>query len=145
MSRKDLAALGAFISTGMREPPQDWKRMEQVMGTAAAPSQPPRGCVSHRAGPAEPCLWSLRGCCGLQSCVQVTCSDVQCCKHQPSGPQSCRDQRRWVVPLGFLFSSSVFSQSPEIFVVFFLIKTVIPGCGRAPEAGFLRVPTVFQV
>lgn len=38
------------------------ERVEEVMGTAAAPSRPPRGCC---AGPAEPCLRSSRGCRGL--------------------------------------------------------------------------------
>lgn len=40
MSRKHLAAVGARTSTGLGEPPQGWKRMEEVMGRGAAPSQP---------------------------------------------------------------------------------------------------------
>lgn len=41
MSRKNLAAVPC-ISMGVREPPQEWKRMEEVMGITAAPAQPPR-------------------------------------------------------------------------------------------------------
>lgn len=139
VSRKDLAVVAACGSTGMGEPPQEWKGMEEIMGTAEQQQHLPQ---PQGASLSAVLTWLGRAS-GARQDVVVS-QDVLGCKHQPSSPQSCRNQRLWVVPLGLLFSSSVFSQSPEIYF-FFPMKTVIPCCCRPPDAGFLREPTVFQV
>lgn len=71
------------------------------MGTAA-PSQPPRGCITHCAGLADLCLLSLRGARVSKIVSKQPVNDVQCCKNKLSGLQSCRDGRLRVVHLAFL-------------------------------------------
>lgn len=108
MSRKNLAVVGACSSTGTWEPPQEWKRVEVVMGTAGQQQHLPQ----RQGASSAAVLTRLGHASGPQEDVVVS-QDVQSCEHQPSGPQSCRNQRLGVVSLGLRFSSSVFSQSPE--------------------------------